>query len=154
MLLVRWCPFKIQKEIRTCLQFTSTDYLCLLLTNCRIRFTIPLNWLFLAWLRSDSFILFGFNFLFRRWNPPWSGIPLRGRRLCRPRTLRGGRSASLPASGTRPALRNLGHSSSVALKFQQCSNCWTQVVPAEHRSFIVTNFMVQWRTSFIRANIY
>jgi hypothetical protein len=34
--------FKIQKEKRAGLQFTSTDYLSLLLTPLRIRWTIPL----------------------------------------------------------------------------------------------------------------
>ncbi len=43
MLLLWWCPFKIQKEKRAGLQFTSTDYLRLLLTPLRIRWTIPLR---------------------------------------------------------------------------------------------------------------
>jgi hypothetical protein len=36
-------PFKIQKEKRAGLEFTSTDYLSLLLTTLRIRWTIPLS---------------------------------------------------------------------------------------------------------------
>jgi hypothetical protein len=36
-------PFKIQKEKRAGLQFTSKDYLSLLLTPPRIRWTIPLT---------------------------------------------------------------------------------------------------------------
>ncbi len=40
MLLFWWCPFKIQKEKRTCLQFTSTDFLSIVLTPLRIRWTI------------------------------------------------------------------------------------------------------------------
>jgi hypothetical protein len=36
-------PFKIQKEKRAGLQFTSTDFLSLLLTPPRIRWTIPLK---------------------------------------------------------------------------------------------------------------
>ncbi len=36
-------PFIIQKEKRAGLQFTSTDYMSLLLTHLRIRWTIPLN---------------------------------------------------------------------------------------------------------------
>jgi hypothetical protein len=43
MLLLWWCPFKIQKEKRAGLQFIRTDYLSLLLTPPRIRWTIPLN---------------------------------------------------------------------------------------------------------------
>ncbi len=43
MLLLWWCPFKIQKEKRAGLQFTSTDYLRLLLTPLRIRWTLPLK---------------------------------------------------------------------------------------------------------------
>jgi hypothetical protein len=42
MLLLWWCPFKTQKEKRAGLQFTSTDYLSLLLTPLRICWTIPL----------------------------------------------------------------------------------------------------------------
>jgi hypothetical protein len=42
MLLLWWCPFKIQKEKRAGLQFTITDYLSLSLTPLRIRWTIPL----------------------------------------------------------------------------------------------------------------
>jgi hypothetical protein len=42
MLLLWWCPFKIQKEKWPGLQFTRTDYLSLLLTTLRIRWTIPL----------------------------------------------------------------------------------------------------------------
>ncbi len=41
MLLLWWCPFKIQKEKRAGLQFTSTYYLSLLLTPFRIRWAIP-----------------------------------------------------------------------------------------------------------------
>ncbi len=48
LLLLWWCPFKIQKEKRAGLQFTSTDYLALLLTPLRIRWTIPLSELY--WL--------------------------------------------------------------------------------------------------------
>ncbi len=43
MLLLWWCPFKIQKEKRAGLQFTSPDYLSSLLTPLRIRWTIPLR---------------------------------------------------------------------------------------------------------------
>jgi hypothetical protein len=42
MLLLLWCPFKIQKENLAGLQFTSTDYLSLVLAPLRIRWTIPL----------------------------------------------------------------------------------------------------------------
>jgi hypothetical protein len=43
MLLLLGCLFKIQKEKRAGLQFTSTDYLSFLLTPLRIRWTIPLG---------------------------------------------------------------------------------------------------------------
>ncbi len=43
MLLLWWCPFKIQKEKLPGLQFMTTDYLSLVLTPLRIRWTIPLN---------------------------------------------------------------------------------------------------------------
>ncbi len=43
MLLLWCCPFKIQKDERAGLQFNSPDYLSLLLTPLRIRWTIPLN---------------------------------------------------------------------------------------------------------------
>jgi hypothetical protein len=43
MLLLRSCPFKIQKEKRAGLPFTSTDYLSLILISLRIRWTIPLS---------------------------------------------------------------------------------------------------------------
>jgi hypothetical protein len=43
MLLLGWCPFKIRKEKLAGLHFTSTDYLSLVLTPPRIRWTIPLN---------------------------------------------------------------------------------------------------------------
>ncbi len=39
----QWCPFKIQKEKLAGLQLTSADYLSLLLTPLRIRWTIPLR---------------------------------------------------------------------------------------------------------------
>ncbi len=48
-LLILWrCPFKIkiQKEKWPGLQFTRTDYLSLVLTPLRIRWTIPLIYLF------------------------------------------------------------------------------------------------------------
>jgi hypothetical protein len=41
--LLWWCPFKIQKEKRAGLQFTSTDYLSIVSTPLRIRWTIPLR---------------------------------------------------------------------------------------------------------------
>ncbi len=44
LLFLWWCPFKIQKEKRAGLQFTSTDNLSLLLTPIRIRWTIPLKY--------------------------------------------------------------------------------------------------------------
>jgi hypothetical protein len=47
MLLLLWCPFKIQKEKLAGLQFISTDYLSLVLTPLRIRWTIPLIYLIL-----------------------------------------------------------------------------------------------------------
>ncbi len=50
MLLLWWCPFTIQKEKRAGLQFTSRDYLSLLLTPLRIRWTIPLMQMLLAFL--------------------------------------------------------------------------------------------------------
>ncbi len=43
MLLLWWCPLKIQKEKRAGLQFTGSDYLSSLLTPLRIRWTIPLR---------------------------------------------------------------------------------------------------------------
>ncbi len=43
MLLLRWCPFKMQKEKWPGLQFTRTDFLSLVLTPLRIRWTIPLK---------------------------------------------------------------------------------------------------------------
>jgi hypothetical protein len=43
MLLLLWCPLKSQKEKPAGLQFTSTDYLSLLFTPLRIRWTIPLR---------------------------------------------------------------------------------------------------------------
>jgi hypothetical protein len=43
MLLLWWCPFKIQKEKQAGLQFTSTDYLSIVSTLVRIRWTIPLR---------------------------------------------------------------------------------------------------------------
>jgi hypothetical protein len=43
MLLLRWCPFQIQNEKWLGLQFTRTDYLSLVLTPLRIRWTIPLT---------------------------------------------------------------------------------------------------------------
>ncbi len=44
MLLLWWCPFKIQKEKWPGLQLTRTDYLSLVMTPFRIRWTIPLSW--------------------------------------------------------------------------------------------------------------
>ncbi len=58
MLLLSWCPFKIQKEKQEGLQFTSTDYLSLLLTPLRIRWTKPLSY--------DNSLL---------WAKRWSLIP-------------------------------------------------------------------------------
>jgi hypothetical protein len=43
MLLLWWYPFKIQKEKLAGLQFTSTDYLSLVWTPLRIRWTVPLT---------------------------------------------------------------------------------------------------------------
>ncbi len=43
LILLWWYPFKIQKEKWAGLQFTSTDYLCSLLTPLRIRWTVPLS---------------------------------------------------------------------------------------------------------------
>ncbi len=43
MLLLWWCPFKIQKENLAGLQITSTDYLSIVLTPVRIRWTVPLR---------------------------------------------------------------------------------------------------------------
>ncbi len=43
MSLLWWCPFKSWKEKRADLQFTSTDYLSIVLTPVRIRWTIPLR---------------------------------------------------------------------------------------------------------------
>ncbi len=43
MLLLWWCPFKIQKEKWAGLQFTSTDGMSLVSTPLRIRWTIPLK---------------------------------------------------------------------------------------------------------------
>jgi hypothetical protein len=43
MLLLWWCPFKIQKEKWPGLQFTKTDYLSVVLTPLRICWTIPLR---------------------------------------------------------------------------------------------------------------
>jgi hypothetical protein len=43
MLLLWWCPFKIQKEKRAGVQFTRTDVLSLVLTPLRNRWTIPLS---------------------------------------------------------------------------------------------------------------
>ncbi len=43
MLLLRWCPFKIQTEKWPGLQFTRTDYLSLVLTPLKICWTIPLT---------------------------------------------------------------------------------------------------------------
>ncbi len=43
MFLLWWCPFKIRKEKRAGLQFTSTDYLSIVLTPVRIRWTVPLS---------------------------------------------------------------------------------------------------------------
>ncbi len=43
MLLLWWCPFKIQKEKWASFQFTSTDYLSLVLIPLRIRWTITLS---------------------------------------------------------------------------------------------------------------
>ncbi len=40
MLLLWWCPIKIQKEKLPGLQFTTTDYLSLVLTSLRIRWAI------------------------------------------------------------------------------------------------------------------
>jgi hypothetical protein len=41
-LILLWCPFKIQKEKQVGLLFTSTDYLSIVSTPLRIRWTIPL----------------------------------------------------------------------------------------------------------------
>jgi hypothetical protein len=43
MLLLRQCPFKIQKVKRTGLQVTSSDYFSLILTPLRSHWTIPLS---------------------------------------------------------------------------------------------------------------
>jgi hypothetical protein len=43
MLLLGWCPCKIQDEKRVDLHFTRTDRMSLVLTSLRIRWTIPLN---------------------------------------------------------------------------------------------------------------
>ncbi len=43
MFLLWWFPFKIWKEKRADLQFTNTDYLIIVLTPVRIRWTIPLK---------------------------------------------------------------------------------------------------------------
>ncbi len=44
MFFLWWCPFKIWKEKWAGLQFTSTDYLSIVLTPVRIRWTIPLSY--------------------------------------------------------------------------------------------------------------
>ncbi len=43
MILSWWCPFKIQKEKQADPQFTSMDFLSLVLISLIIRWTIPLN---------------------------------------------------------------------------------------------------------------
>jgi hypothetical protein len=43
MFLLWWCPFKIWKEKLASLQFTSMDYLSIVLTPVRIRWTVPLK---------------------------------------------------------------------------------------------------------------
>jgi hypothetical protein len=43
ILLLWWCPFRIKKEKLVGLQFTSTDYLSLVLNPLRIRWTVPLR---------------------------------------------------------------------------------------------------------------
>jgi hypothetical protein len=43
LMFLLWCPLKIQKEKREGLQLTQTNYLSILLTPVRIRWTIPLN---------------------------------------------------------------------------------------------------------------
>ncbi len=45
MLLLWWCPFKIQKEKQAGLLFTSTDYLSIVLIPFRIHWTIPLTYM-------------------------------------------------------------------------------------------------------------
>jgi hypothetical protein len=43
MLLLWWCPFKIQKEKWAGLQFKRTDFFSIVLTPLRIRWTLPLK---------------------------------------------------------------------------------------------------------------
>jgi hypothetical protein len=62
-----WCPFKIQKEKRAGLQFTSTDYLSLLLTPLRIRWTIPLTYFFSCHLGSAAACEFKFSTRMASW---------------------------------------------------------------------------------------
>jgi hypothetical protein len=64
MLLLWWCPYKIQKEKRAGLQFTSTDYLSLLLTPLRIHRTIPLS---LALVLGAGLTLFCYFILPSSW---------------------------------------------------------------------------------------
>ncbi len=67
MLLLWWCPFKIQKEKRAGLQFTSTDYLRLFFTPLRIRWTIPLKWYLPCSLWIYSVRVSCFNHSWSQW---------------------------------------------------------------------------------------
>jgi hypothetical protein len=59
MVLCSYCdsvPLKLKKEKLAGLQFTNTDYLSLLLTPLRIRWTIPLRrqWLPIDWSTNSK----------------------------------------------------------------------------------------------------
>ncbi len=54
MFLLWWCPFQIWKEKWAGLQFTSTDYLSIVLTPVRIRWTIPLTSWHDCWSWKES----------------------------------------------------------------------------------------------------
>jgi hypothetical protein len=70
MFLLWWCPFKIWKEKRADLQFTSTDYLSIVLTPVRIRWTVPLKTV-LQNMQLTSFIYCTWSCLKYLWFLQW-----------------------------------------------------------------------------------
>ncbi len=56
MLLLWWCPLKLKKEKRAGLQFTSTDYLSLVLTPLSSCLTIPLTSFNIFFLLNKFFL--------------------------------------------------------------------------------------------------
>ncbi len=74
MLLLWWCPFKIQKEKQVGLQFTSTDYLSLLLTPLWIHWTIHLNGLVASYLSNNTSVIKIVLYLFQVKYKPHSTV--------------------------------------------------------------------------------